>query len=141
MLPRNIQRESEEYYVLACDYGLSDPLLESSATGKGECVQAGALSGAAPNGAVSDQDNVTAEKLAELKTKVHSIFGEVVLAMSSVPRYRTQSLADLAHLIIDPLVRDRIAVASPKRTRAKALCSRQVPLPCGQAFLLKWTPR
>jgi len=82
--------------------------------GVGGMVLAGALSGAASNGAVSEQDDATAEKLAEIKTKVHSIFGEVVLAVSSVPRYRTQSLADLAHLIIEPLARDRIAVASPK---------------------------
>ena len=54
------------------------------------------------------------EKIASLKTAIHSSFGQVVLAMSSVPRYRHQSLADLAHLVIDPLARDCIAIASPK---------------------------
>jgi hemolysin-activating ACP:hemolysin acyltransferase len=53
-------------------------------------------------------------KIAGVKAQVHSSFGQVVLAMSSVPRYRHQSLADLAHLVIDPLVRDCIAIASPK---------------------------
>ncbi len=38
--------------------------------------------------------------------------------MSSVPRYRHQVLADLAHLVIDPLVRDCIAVATPKPAEA-----------------------
>lgn len=54
------------------------------------------------------------EKIAGIKTAIHSSFGQVVLAMSSVPRYRHQSLADLAHLVIDPLARDCIAIASPK---------------------------
>jgi len=55
-------------------------------------------------------------KIAGVKAQVHSSFGQVVMAMSSVPRYRHQSLADLAHLVIDPLVRDciAIAIASPK---------------------------
>lgn len=89
MLPRNIQLEIEVYCVLACDYGLSDPLLRMLGNGRGGIVQAGALSGGASNGEVPEPDNVTAENLAEFKTKIHSIFGEVVLAMSSVPRYRT----------------------------------------------------
>lgn len=54
------------------------------------------------------------EKIAGIKTAIHSSFGQVALAMSSVPRYRHQSLADLAHLVIDPLARDCIAIASPK---------------------------
>lgn len=54
------------------------------------------------------------EKLTKAKTMIHSSFGQVVLAMSSVPRYRNQSLADLSHLVIDPLIRDRIAIAQPK---------------------------
>lgn len=65
----------------------------------------------------TDQPNLTPEareKIAGVKTQVHSSFGQVVLAMSSVPRYRHQSLADLAHLVIDPLVRDCIAIASPQ---------------------------
>lgn len=33
--------------------------------------------------------------------------------MMALPRYRHQSLADLQHLVLDPLVRDRIAIAYP----------------------------
>lgn len=49
--------------------------------------------------------------MAGVKAQMHSSFGQVVLAMSSVPRYRHQSRA---HLVIDPLVRDCIAIASPR---------------------------
>ena len=54
------------------------------------------------------------EKLVKAKAAIHSSFGQVVLAMSSVPRYRSQSLADLTYLVIDPLSRDRIAIAQVK---------------------------
>ncbi|MDQ0456700.1 toxin-activating lysine-acyltransferase [Rhizobium paknamense] len=54
------------------------------------------------------------EKILGLKNAIHLSFGTIVLAMSSVPRYRHQSLADLAHLVIDPLARDCVAIASPK---------------------------
>jgi len=33
--------------------------------------------------------------------------------MSSVPRYRSQMLSDLHHLVVDPLISDRIAIATP----------------------------
>ncbi|MEZ2127661.1 toxin-activating lysine-acyltransferase [Sinorhizobium sp. CB9] len=54
------------------------------------------------------------KKLAGAKAVLQSTFGQVVLAMSSVPRYRSQMLSDLSHLVIDPLINDRIAIAMPK---------------------------
>ena len=33
--------------------------------------------------------------------------------MMALPRYRHQTLGDLQHLILDPLIRDRIAIAYP----------------------------
>lgn len=65
----------------------------------------------------SDLSKLSPEAVAMIegvKAQVHSSIGQVVLAMSSVPRYRNHSLADLAHLVIDPLVRDCISIASPK---------------------------
>ena len=56
----------------------------------------------------------TKKKLAGAKTALQSTFGQVVLAMSSVPRYRSQMLSDLHHLVVDPLINDRIAIAMPK---------------------------
>jgi hemolysin-activating ACP:hemolysin acyltransferase len=35
------------------------------------------------------------------------------MAMMGLPRYRHQSLSDLQHLVLDPLIRDRVAIAYP----------------------------
>lgn len=51
-------------------------------------------------------------------------------------------------LFDDPRIAERLPLLLAETSASftmdmagKALCSRQVPLPCGQAFLLKWTPR
>lgn len=63
------------------------------------------------SGQISEE---TKNKLAGAKAALQSTFGQVALAMSSVPRYRSQMIADLSHLVIDPLINDRIAIAAPK---------------------------
>ena len=50
-------------------------------------------------------------RIAELRNRVRLNLGQVVLAMMNLPRYRHQALADLTHLVLDPLMRDRIAIA------------------------------
>src|SRR6201999_857627 len=50
-------------------------------------------------------------KIAELRNRVRLNMGQVVLAMMNLPRYRHQALADLTHLVLDPMMRDRIAIA------------------------------
>lgn len=57
-------------------------------------------------------DPETLRKVAALRAKIQETFGKVALAMISVPRYRHLSIADLSHLVLDPLMRDRIAIAS-----------------------------
>lgn len=52
-----------------------------------------------------------APQIARLRTHLRESFGSLVMAMMATPRYRNQTLADLQHLVLDPLVRDRIAVA------------------------------
>ncbi len=47
----------------------------------------------------------------QLRARVHENFGQIVLTLLDVPRYRHQSLADLTWLVLGPLVRDRFAVA------------------------------
>lgn len=64
----------------------------------------------APEGAV---DPEILKKIAALRTQVRESFGKVVMAMMGLPRYRHQSLSDLQHLVLDPLIRDRIAIAYP----------------------------
>ena len=50
-------------------------------------------------------------QIAAFKTKIQASVGEVVLAMLNLPRYRNQTLADVMHLVVEPMTRDRIAIA------------------------------
>lgn len=50
-------------------------------------------------------------KIATLRAQVRESFGAVVMAMMALPRYRHQTLADLQTLVLEPLIRDRIAMA------------------------------
>ncbi|WP_246748974.1 toxin-activating lysine-acyltransferase [Rhizobium setariae] len=52
-------------------------------------------------------------KVAEVRAKVQSTFGQVVLAMAAVARYRHMMLSELQQLVIDPLIKDRIVIAFP----------------------------
>ena len=52
--------------------------------------------------------------VAQMRSRIHSAVGQVVLALSVVPRYRHQSIADLQTLVFEPLMRDRVAIASAK---------------------------
>jgi hemolysin-activating ACP:hemolysin acyltransferase len=67
---------------------------------------------AAESGAAAPQaDPEIAKKVAQLRLQVRESFGKVVMAMMMLPRYRHQTVADLQHLVLEPLIRDRIAVA------------------------------
>jgi hemolysin-activating ACP:hemolysin acyltransferase len=59
-------------------------------------------------------DPETRRKIAEMRSRIHAAVGQVVLALSVVPRYRHQSIGDLQGLVLEPLMRDRIAIASEK---------------------------
>jgi cytolysin-activating lysine-acyltransferase len=50
-------------------------------------------------------------RIAELRNRVQLNTGQVVLAMMNLPRYRSQTLGDLTHLVLDPMMRDRLAIA------------------------------
>lgn len=54
-------------------------------------------------------------KLAELRERVQLSVGQAVLAMMNLPRYKGQSLGDLGHLVIEPLLRDRLAIAAARK--------------------------
>jgi len=43
------------------------------------------------------------------------------MAMMALPRYRHQTIADLQHLVLEPLIRDRIAIAYPKESEKAKL--------------------
>lgn len=82
------------------------------------------------NGANAEEKNPSTEgavdpemlkKIAALRTQVRESFGKVVMAMMGLPRYRHQTLNDLQHLVLDPLIRDRIAIAFPSDKEAGPL--------------------
>ncbi len=54
----------------------------------------------------------TGAQIAEVRRSIHAAVGQVVLALSVVPRYRHQSIADLQTLVLEPLMRDRVAIAT-----------------------------
>ncbi|MEN3380630.1 MAG: cytolysin-activating lysine-acyltransferase [Hyphomicrobiales bacterium] len=67
------------------------------------------------------QDPELANKVAAMRAHVRDAFGKVVMAMMMLPRYRHQTLGDLQHLVLEPLIRDRIAIAYPGDTERSAL--------------------
>ena len=73
--------------------------------------------GAAPAGggapAAPQLDPELAAKIAAVRSHVRESFGKVVMALMMLPRYRRQTLDDLQHLVLEPLIRDRIAIAYP----------------------------
>ncbi|WP_208759544.1 toxin-activating lysine-acyltransferase [Sphingobium fuliginis] len=58
-------------------------------------------------------DPEIAAKISAVRTHIRESFGKVVMAMMMLPRYRNQTLADLQHLVLEPLMRDRVAIAYP----------------------------
>lgn len=56
-------------------------------------------------------DPEIAQKIAALRASLRENFGKIVMAMMMVPRYRAQMLGDLQHLVLDPMLKDRVAIA------------------------------
>jgi hemolysin-activating ACP:hemolysin acyltransferase len=54
-------------------------------------------------------------KITAIRSKVNETFGQVALAMMAIPRYRHQSVGDLNHILLEPLIRDRVAIASAEK--------------------------
>lgn len=71
------------------------------------------------NGEGASADAEALKKIAALRSQVRESFGQVVMAMMALPRYRHQSIADLQHLVIDPLIRDQVKSGTwPLRLKA-----------------------
>lgn len=69
--------------------------------------------------APQQHDPEIVRKLAQVRSHVRESFGNVVMTMMMLPRYRHNSLADLQHLVLEPLIRDRVAIAYPGKTEDK----------------------
>ncbi len=99
---------------------MSSGMSNSVAGGSG--ARADAVGPTGENGAdaqaVQQVDPEIARKIAQLRSAVRENFGKAVLAMMLLPRYRSQMLADLQHLVLDPMLRDRLAIAYPQKTGA-----------------------
>ncbi len=68
----------------------------------------GRVNGESPSAKLSPD---VARKLAAMRSQVRESFGSVVMSMIAMPRYCHQSIADLQHILLDPLVHDRVAIA------------------------------
>lgn len=80
-----------------------------------------AAEGGAEGHTPGEIDPAILAKIAELRSHMRESFGKVTMAMMMLPRYRSQTLADLQHLVLEPLVRDRIAIAySPEKEKTTA---------------------
>ncbi|TFI58524.1 toxin-activating lysine-acyltransferase [Sphingomonas parva] len=66
-------------------------------------------------------DPEIARKIAEVRSQIRENFGKVVMAMMMQARYRSQTLDDLQHLVLEPLMRDRIAIAYPGKAESSPL--------------------
>lgn len=51
------------------------------------------------------------KQIAELRAALRQSYAQVVMAMSQMPRYKTQMLSDLNQLVLDPMLRDRLTTA------------------------------
>jgi cytolysin-activating lysine-acyltransferase len=50
-------------------------------------------------------------QIGEMRSKIQTSIGQTFLAMMDLPRYRHISLADFSHLVVNPLLRNRVAIA------------------------------
>lgn len=70
-----------------------------------------------PAGSKAAQSKPSPEVVAQIEQvrgRIHSAFGQAAMAMMVLPRYRHLPLSELSHVLMEPLVRDRVALASSK---------------------------
>ena len=73
-------------------------------------------SGADAKAERSEIDPEVLKKIATVRAQVRENFGKIAMSMMALPRYRHQTIADLQHIVLEPLIRDRIAIAYPAQT-------------------------
>jgi len=91
----------------------SDADKTETAAANDAAAAASAGNGGAEAAGEQQPDPEVAKKIAALRSHVRESFGKIVMAMMMLPRYRHQTLGDLQHLVLEPLIRDRIAIAYP----------------------------
>ncbi len=58
------------------------------------------------------------DQLKSARSQLRERFGHMAMAMMLMPRYKHLTLADLHSMLLDPLMRDRVAVAFPASTES-----------------------
>lgn len=79
---------------------------------KSEAEEAATATAASPD-VTAALDPEVAAKIVAVRSQIRETFGKVAMTMMLLPRYRSQTLSDLQHLVLEPLLRDRIAIAYP----------------------------
>ncbi len=82
-------------------------------SGNGSAAENGAAESVAKGAKAAELNPEVAQKIAQVRARVRESFGNVAMAMMMMPRYRNQTLGDLQHLLLEPLLRDRVAIAYP----------------------------
>lgn len=58
------------------------------------------------------RDPEIGKQIAVVRDRVHQTFGQIALAMMVLPRYRHLNISDLNRHLLDPLLRDKVALAT-----------------------------
>ena len=58
-------------------------------------------------------------RIAQVRSQLRESFGAAVMAMMLLPRYRHQALADLQFLLLEPMIRNRVAIAHAQARGAR----------------------
>jgi hemolysin-activating ACP:hemolysin acyltransferase len=65
-------------------------------------------------------DPLLAQKLSDFRQHLQTAFAKVVMTMMTTARYKHCSIAELEHLVLDPLLRNRVAIAQGKAREGAA---------------------
>ena len=105
---------------MASDNALKEKDLSKGAP-KAAMPKAEAPEAAAPGkAAAAKADPELAKKLGDLRQHLQASFAKVVISMMTTPRYKHCSLSELEHLVLDPLMRNRVAIAEGKAKDGEA---------------------
>lgn len=74
-------------------------------------AHAGAAPGPGANPPPAGQDAGAVRAFTAARAQPREGFGDIVMAMMARSRHRHQTLADLQHLVLEPLLKDRVSIA------------------------------
>jgi cytolysin-activating lysine-acyltransferase len=108
-----IEKHSDGSTIPNAENAKVSPLIGNETIRTGDTVDKNySIKNAENNGTHIDTE--LKKKLATVRTKAHEVFGRVVIAMTTSSRHRHVSILELQSLVLEPLMRDRIAFAQPK---------------------------